>query len=172
MKIKECYTVLVPLINLILTGSKELSIEDGYIELSEGYKFSMDEYTQAKQSTHFYRCIHELLDSLNQQQKVDIVKIIAENDVLVTTALLTDLIESKKPINANQDNEAKFNKMMFEFISGINTDSVIYKVLYMYLENLHRIEIKEFSITKVEYVKVLKFNAQARNNEDILNMFV
>ncbi|MDM1456696.1 hypothetical protein HX025_08520 [Myroides odoratimimus] len=172
MKTKEYYSILVPLINLILTGSKEVVIEDECIKLSEGYFLSMEEYTQAKQSTHFYKCIHEFLEPLTQQQRVDIVKIIAENDVLVAAALLTDLIESKKPINANQDNEVEFNKMMFEFLSGINTDSVIYKVLYMYLENLHRIEIKEFSITKVEYVRILKFNAQTRNNEDILNMFV
>ncbi|WP_158211152.1 hypothetical protein [Myroides phaeus] len=172
MNTKEFYSVLVPLINLILTGKKEVAIEDDCIKLSEGYKFSMEEYAQAKQSTHFYKCIFEFLEHLNQQQKVDVVKIIVENDVLLTTAILTDLIESKKPINGNQDNEAEFNKMMFEFLTGINTHSVIYKELYMYLENLHRLEIKEFTITKVEYERVLKFNAQVRTNEDILNMFI
>ncbi|MDM1404504.1 hypothetical protein [Myroides marinus] len=172
MNTKEFYSVLVPLINLILTGKKEVTIEDDCIKLSEGYKFSMEEYAHAKQSTHFYRCIFEFLEHLNQQQKVDVVKIIVENDVLLTTAILTDLIESKKTINGNQDNEAEFNKMMFEFLTGINTHSVIYKVLYMYLENLHRLEIKEFAITKREYERGLKFNAQERNNEDILNMFI
>lgn len=172
MNTKEFYSVLVPLINLILTGNKEVVIENNCLKLSEGYNFSMEEYAQGKQSTHFYRCIHEFLEPLTQQQRVDIVKIIAENDVLVAAALLTDLIESKKPINGNQDNEAEFNKMMFEFLTGINTHSVIYKVLYMYLENLHRLEIKEFTITKVEYERVLKFNAQVRTNEDILNMFI
>lgn len=172
MKTKEYYSVLVPLINLILTGNKDIFIEHDSIKLSDGYKFSMEEYAKAKQSTHFYRCIHEFLEPLTQQQRVDIVKIIAENDVLVTAALLTDLIESKKPINANQDNEAEFNKMMFEFLSGINTDSVIYRVLYMYLENLHRVEVKEDCISGIEYDKVLKFNEQARTNEDILNMFI
>lgn len=172
MKTKEYYSVLVPLINLILTGSKEVVIEDECIKLSEGYFLSMEEYAQAKQSTHFYQCIHEFLKPLTQQQRVDIVKIIAENDVLVTAALLTDLIESKKPINTNKDNEAEFNKMMFEFLSGINTDSVIYRVLYMYIENLHRVEVVVDCISEIEYDKVLKFNKQARTNEDILNMFV
>ncbi|MVX37003.1 hypothetical protein [Myroides sp. LoEW2-1] len=41
MKTKEYYTVLVPLINLILTGSKEVVVEGDCIKLSEGYKFSM-----------------------------------------------------------------------------------------------------------------------------------
>lgn len=172
MKTKEYYSVLVPLINQILTGSKELIIENDCVKLSEGYKFSIEEFAQSKQSTHFYKCIFEFLEPLNQQQKVDVVKIIIENNVLLTTAILTDLMESKKPINGNLDNEAVFNKMMFEFLSGIKTDSVIYKLLYMYLENLHRLKIKEFTITKKEYKRVLKFNAQARNNEDILNMFV
>lgn len=172
MKTKEYYSVLVPLINLILTGNKELIIESERIKLSEGYKFSMKEYAQAKQSTHFYQCIHEFLEPITRRQRVDIVKIIIENDVLVTAALLTDLIESKKPINANQDNEAEFNKMMFEFLTGINTHSVIYKVLYMYLENLHRVDIKEFSIHKQEYERVLNFNNRSRSKEDILNMFL
>lgn len=172
MKTKEYYSVLVPLINLILTGTKELNVEDGYIKLSEGYKFSMQEYAQAKQSKYFYQCIHNFLDSVTQQQKANIIKIIVENDVLVTTAILTDLIESKKAININQDNEAVFNKMMFDFLSGTNIDSVIYRVLYLYLENLHRLEIKEFTINKDEYKRVLKFNTQVRSNEDILNMFI
>lgn len=86
-------------------------------------------------------------------------------------SLLTDLVESKKPININKDNEAVSNKMMFDYLSGNNVDRVIYKVLYKYLENLHRLNIKEFTITEGEYEKVLKFNAQARSNEDILNMF-
>ncbi|MDM1450425.1 hypothetical protein [Myroides odoratimimus] len=171
MKTKEYYSVLVPLINLILTGSKELLIENDCIELSEGYKFSMQEYTEAKQSKHFYQCIHQFLESITQQQKADIIKIIVENDVLLTTAIFSTYIESKKPINANQDNEAMFNEMMFDFLSGSNVDPIIYRVLYLYLENLHRIDIKEFTITEGEYERVLKFNAQARSSEDILNMF-
>lgn len=172
MKTKEYYTVLVPLINLILTGNKEITIANEFIKLSEGYKFSIQEYAQAKQSKHFYRCIQEFLVSLTQQQRVDIIKIIAENDVLLTTAILTDLIESKKAINTNQDNETVFNKMIFEFLSGNNTHSVIYRVLYLYLENLHRLEIKEVTITKKVYERILKFNTQSRSNEDILNMFI
>ncbi|MDM1347550.1 hypothetical protein HX017_10730 [Myroides marinus] len=172
MNTKEFYSVLVPLINLILTGNKEVAIEHNCIKLSDGYKFSMEEYAQAKQSTHFYGCIHDFLEPLTQQQRVDIIKIIAENDVLVTTALLTDLLESKKTINDNLDNEAVFNKMMFEFLSGNNTHSVIYRVLYLYLENLHRLEIKKVTITKEVYERILKFNTQSRSNEDILNMFI
>ncbi|SEJ40324.1 hypothetical protein SAMN04488018_13312 [Myroides marinus] len=171
MKTKECYSVLVPLINLILTGIKEVIIVNEFIKLSEGYKSSMQEYAQAKQSKHFYQCIHQFLESITQQQKANIIKIIVENDVLLTTAIFSTHIESKKPINNNQDNKAEFNKMMFEFLNGINTDPVIYRVLYLYLENLHRLKIKEFSITKVEYERVLKFNAQVRTNEDILSMF-
>lgn len=44
MKTKEYYSVLVPLINLILTGNKEVVIEHNCIKLSDGYKFSMEEY--------------------------------------------------------------------------------------------------------------------------------
>lgn len=171
MNTKEFYSVLVPLINLILTGSKELSIEDDRIKLSEEYKFSMEEYAQEKQSTNFHRCIHEFLDPLNQKEREDIFKIIIDNDVLLTTAILTDLIESKKPINGDQDNEAEFNKMMFEFLTGININSAIYRVLYMYLENLHRLNTKEFTISKFEYNRVLLFNNQKRSKREIFNMF-
>lgn len=171
MKAKEYYSVLVPLINLILTGSKEVVIENDCIKLSDGYKFSVEEYAQANQSTHFYQCIIEFLDDLNQQQKVNIIKIIVENDVLLTTAILTNLMESKKTISDNQDNEAVFNKMMFEFLGSINTHSVIYRVLYMYLENLHRVEVREGHISEIEYNKVLNFNEQERMDNDILNMF-
>ncbi|MVX36658.1 hypothetical protein [Myroides sp. LoEW2-1] len=131
----------------------------------------MQEYAEAKQSKHFYRCIQEFLVSLTQQQRVDIIKIIAENDVLLTTAILTDLIESKKAINTNQDNETVFNKMMFEFLRGTNTDSVIYRVLYLYLENLHRLDIKNLTISNNEYKRVLIFNNQKRSKREIFNMF-
>lgn len=48
MKTKDYYEVLVPLINLILTGSKEITIENEFIKLSEGYKFSMKEIHSSK----------------------------------------------------------------------------------------------------------------------------
>lgn len=55
--------------------------------------------------------------------------------------------------------------MMLEFLSGINTNLVFFRVSYLYfLENLHCLKIKEFTITKVEYGRVLKFNAQTRTN--------
>ncbi|WP_121964992.1 hypothetical protein [Myroides sp. N17-2] len=169
MKTKEYYSVIVPLINLILTSSKEVVIEDEWIKLSEGYFLSMEEYAQAKQSKHFYQCIHQFLESITQQQKADIIKIIVENDVLLTTAIFSVHIESKKPLNVNQNNEALFNKMMFDFLNGSNVDPIIYRVLYLYLENLHRLDIKELFISKDEYERVLRFNAKERSNEDILN---
>ncbi|MDM1514114.1 hypothetical protein [Myroides odoratimimus] len=171
MKTKGYYSVLVPLINLILTGNKEVVIVDDCVKLSDGYKFSMEEYAQGKQSTHFYECIVEFLDDLSRQQKVDIIKIIVENDILLTTAILTDVLESNRAINMNPDNEAMFNKMMFEFLTGISTNSIIYRVLYLYLENIHRLESKDFTIKKQEYMELLNFNGKIRLNDEIINMF-
>lgn len=172
MKTKKHYAVLVPLIHLILTGSKEIAIEDGRIKLSEGYFLSMEEYTKGKQSRHFYQCIHLFLASISQEDKADIIKILIENDTLLLAAMMTDQLESKKTINLNQDSKAVFNKMMFDFLCGNNINPIIHRALYFYVENLHRLEIKESFISRTEYEKVLKFNIQARNNEDILNMFV
>ncbi|MDH6600901.1 hypothetical protein M2306_001595 [Myroides gitamensis] len=61
---------------------------------------------------------------------------------------------------------------MFDFLCGKSIDQIIHRVIYFYLENLHRLEIIESFISKTEYERVVKFNAQARGNEDILNMFV
>lgn len=91
--------------------------------------------------------------------------------MLLITEILTDLIESKKPINANQYKETVFSKMMFDFLNGTNIDSVIYRVLYLYLENLHRLDIKEFTISKFEYNRVLFFNYRKRSTSKIFNMF-
>ncbi len=172
MKTKQYYSVLVPLINLILTSNKELIVENEYIKLSEGYFLSMEEYAKGKQSKYFYQCIHAFLASISQEEKADIIKILIENDTLLLAAMMTDQLKSKKPIDLNQDNKAVFNKMLFDFLCGNRMDPIISSTLYFYLENLHRLKIKEFSITKAEYERVLEFNAQARNNEDILNMFV
>ncbi|MGG5600629.1 hypothetical protein ACPDHJ_12625 [Myroides sp. C8-3] len=172
MKTKEYYAVLVPLIHLILTGSKEIAIEDDRIKLSEGYFFSTEEYTKGKQSKYFYQCIHFFLESVSQEEKADIIKILIENDTLLLAAMMTDQLASKKPINLNQDSKAVFNKMMFDFLCGNNIDPIIHRVIYFYLENLHRLEFTEPYISKTEYERVLKFNAQVRSNEDILNMFV
>lgn len=172
MKTKEYYAVLVPLIHLILTGSKEIAIEDDWIKLSEGYFLSMKEYAKGKQSRYFYQCIHFFLEPVSQEEKADIIKILIENDTLLLAAMMTDQLASKKPINLNQDSKAVFNKMMFDFLCGNSIDPIIHRVLYFYLENLHRLEIIESFISKTEYERILKFNAQVRRNEDILNMFV
>lgn len=172
MKTKKHYAVLVPLIHLILTGSKEIAIEDERIKLSEGYFLSVEEYAKGKQSRHFYQYIHSFLESISQEDKADIIKILIENDTLLLAAMMTDQLESKKTINLNQDSKAVFNKMMFEFLCGNNINPIIHRTLYFYLENLHRLEITESFISKTEYKRVLKFNAQVRSNEDILNMFI
>lgn len=172
MKTKEYYAVLVPLIHLILTGSKEVVIEDDCIKLSEGYFLSIEEYAKGKQSMYFYQCIHFFLESVSQEEKADIIKILIENDTLLLAAMMTDQLTFKKPINLNQDSKAIFNKMMFDFLCGNSIDPIIHRVIYFYLENLHRLEITESFISKTEYKRILKFNAQVRSNEDILNMFV
>ncbi|MGS4346275.1 hypothetical protein ACKUSY_11910 [Myroides odoratus] len=172
MKTKKQYAVLVPLIHLILTGSKELAIEDDRIKLSEGYFLSMEEYAKGKQSRYFYQRIHFFLESVSQEEKADIIKILIENDTLLLAAMMTDQLASKKPINLNQDSKAVFNKMMFDFLCGNNIDPIIHRVLYFYLENLHRLEITESFISKTEYKRVLKFNTQVRSSEDILNMLI
>lgn len=171
MKTKKQYAVLVTLIHLILTGSKEIAIEDERIKLSEGYFLSMEDYAKGKQSRYFYQCIHFFLESVSQEEKADIIKILIENDTLLLAAMMTDQLESKKPINLNQDSKAVFNKMMFDFLCGNNIDPIIHRVIYFYLENLHRLEIKESFISKTEYERILKFNAQVRSNEGVLNMF-
>lgn len=171
MKTKKHYAVLVPLIHLILTGSKEIAIEDDRIKLSEGYFLSMEEYAKGKQSRYFYQYIHFFLETVSQEEKADIIKILIENDTLLLAAMMTDQLTSKKPINLNHDSKVVFNKMMFDFLCGNNINPIIHRTLYFYLENLHRLEIKGFSISKKEHDRILQFNAQGRGNEDILNMF-
>lgn len=172
MKTKEYYAVLVPLIYLILTGSKEVVIEDDRIKLSEGYFLSMEEYAKGRQSRYFYQCIHFFLESVSQEEKADIIKILIENDTLLLAAMMTDQLASKKTINLNQDSKAVFNKMMFDFLCGNSIDPIIHRVIYFYLENLHRLEITDSFILKTGYERILKFNAQVRRGEDIFNMFV
>lgn len=53
MKTKKNYAVLVPLIHLILTGSKERAIEYDRIKLSEGYFLSMEEYVKGSKGDAF-----------------------------------------------------------------------------------------------------------------------
>ncbi|MBB1148538.1 hypothetical protein H4K35_00045 [Myroides sp. NP-2] len=171
MKTKKQYAVLVPLIHLILTGSKEIAIEDEGVKLSEGYFLSMEEYAKGKQSRYFYQCIHFFLESVSQEEKADILKILIENDTLLLAAMMTDQLESKKSTNLNQDSKAIFNTMMFDFLCGNNTDPVIHRTLYFYLENLHRLEVKNLTISNNEYKRVLNFNNQKRSKREIFNMF-
>lgn len=172
MKTKKHYAVLVPLIHLILTRSKEIAIEDERIKLSKGYFLSMEEYANGKQSKYFYQCIHSFLESISQEERAEIIKILIENDTLLLAAMMIDQLESKTTINLNQDSKAVFNKMMFDFLCDNNINTIIHRALYYYLENLHRLEIKESSISRIEYERVLKFNTQVRRDEDFFNMFV
>jgi hypothetical protein len=132
----------------------------------------MEEYAKGKQSRYFYQCIHFFLESVSQEEKADIIKILIENDTLLLAAMMTDQLESKKSINLNQDSKVIFNKMMFDFLCGNSIDPIIHRVIYFYLENLHRLEITDSFILKTEYERILKFNAKAKTRDDILNMFV
>lgn len=171
METKEYYSVLVPVINLILTGYNEIDENNGIITLSTGYQNSTEEYSKGKQSLHFLDSINRYLESLSLDQKKDIVKIILDNDVLLTATILTHQLESSTPINISNDNQEYLDKVVFNYLSDNTVDPFLYKILYMYLENLHRIERNQWSITITEYNRILKLNKKERDRDDILNMF-
>lgn len=63
--------------------------------------------------------------------------------------MMTDQLESKKTINLNQDSKVVVNKMMLDFLRGNSINPIISSILYFYLENLHRLKIKEFRLLKL-----------------------
>lgn len=89
----------------------------------------MEEYTKGKQSSHFYSCIHSFFESISQEEKVDIIKILIENDTILLAVMMTDQLESKKTINLNQVNKDSIHiKILVAYNYEANPNHLTHKV--------------------------------------------
>ena len=157
------------LINLILTGEKKIDHNSQLITVGQEFMDSLSLNKSDDYNTYFLSRIEEFLCSSSQKEKVDITKILLENEDLITGVLLINrLINDSTSFNHNDFSDT-LDSVIASFNLDHKVDPVLTLSLYFYIESISNITIANGQITKSDYKKIIKFHSIKRDLKELLN---
>lgn len=171
MKKQTFYTVLIPLINKILTNQEELNFNHKTINLSENFVSSIQDFKKGEQSVYILSCIYSFLNNLNKKKRVDLSKVFMDNNHILISFLITQEIQKNNAINI-EDSGREMHLLLLNYLSKKEFDHRLIYTLFFYLENLFLIEKEDQKISLETYNKIIEVNSRARNKKDIFNTFI
>ncbi|GEM_PF-3020491 len=166
MKTKEFYTVLLPLINCILTGKPFVDAKQSPIRLSKAFIISLTDSIPTSFNKHLLRCIKSYLKNLNEQDINQLTYFFVDNRHLLSVAVLIRDAECTTPQSKAYYND-ELILILLDFLEQKQFDMSLDLTLYLYLENLLQIEMENGRISVETYRKTLRFNSRIRTKDEI-----
>lgn len=161
MKTKEFYTVLLPLINCILTGKPLVDAKQSPIRLSRAFMSSLTDSLPPSFNKYLLRCIKSYLKNLNEQEIKQLTYFFVDNRHLLSVAVLIRDAECTIPQSKAYYND-ELILILLDFLEQRKFDMSLHLTLYLYLENLLQIEMENGRISVETYQKSLVFNSRYR----------
>ncbi len=166
MKTKEFYSVLLPLINCILTGKPFVDAKQSPIRLSKAFISSLTDSLPSSFNKHLLHCIKSYLQNLNEQDINQLTYFFVDNRHLLSVAVLIRDAEC-----TTLQSKAYYNDelilILLDFLEQKQFDLSLHLTLYLYLENLLQIEMEKGYISIETYCKTLRFNSRIRTKDEI-----
>lgn len=107
------------------------------------------------------------MKSCSQQEKVDLIKILYENEDLVTgVSFINRLVTDSKSLNQN-DFSGTVDAALASFIIDNEVHLIIAFSFYYYIESISKSTIVKGEITKSEYEKIIKFHSSKRDLKEL-----
>ncbi len=157
MKRNDFYSVLVPLINSILTGYPDIDFTGSRIRLSPAFVAAYNAPTATRFYLHLVRCMELYFKSASEKVLIDFTTFFVENRNLLSIAVLIRDADCEVP-----QSEAYYNDelilILLDFIDQKHLDVSLLFTLYLYLENLLEIDMENQSIAVEVYENILKCN--------------
>lgn len=109
------------------------------------------------------------MSSCSQEEKVDIIKVLFENDDLITGAsLINRLVTNSKSLKQNDFSDT-VNSVLASFIIDHEVHPILTLPLYFYIESISKSTIINGEITKIDYQKILEFHSIKRDLKDVFS---
>lgn len=167
MKTKEYYKPIKSLINLILTGEREIALNDDPIIVIEEFTNSLTPNMNDTYNLYFLNRIDNFLGTCNNEERVDLLKVYLENDVLVFGVAFMDRLVTKSAMLGKIDLSDNLNSVFFSFVNDREVHPILFFSLYFYVENVLKITIVNGMVSKADYKKVIKYNSIKREIDDV-----
>ena len=170
MEIKEFYKPIKLLVNLILTGKKEITINNNPIIVTQEFVDAISEYSRNTYNLYFLNRIESFLESCNNDERFDLLKFYQENDVLLIGAsILSEQLADSAKLEGKDFSEI-LNSMFSDYIVNKEVHPVLCFAIYFYVENLSKINIVNGMVSRKEYQKAIKFNSIKRDIKDVYDI--
>lgn len=170
MEIKEFYKPITSLVNLILTGKKEITVNNNPIIVNQEFTNAISQYDRNTYNLYFLNRIESFLASSNNNDRCDLLKFYQENDVLLIGAsILNEQIVDSAKLEGKDFSET-LNSMFSDYIVNKEVHPVLSFAIYFYVENLAKINIVNGMVSRKEYQKAIKFNSIKRDIKDVYDI--
>lgn len=166
MKNKEFYRPIKTLVNLILTGEKEINQDLVFIPVTQEFVNSLNNIND-DYNLYFLSCIENFLSSCSKQEKVDVIKVLCENqDLLHGVSLINGMIANSKSLKQN-DSTDTIDSMLSNFIIDGQVHRILTLSIYFYIETIAKINVINRKVTINDYKKSVEFHSIKRDLKDL-----
>jgi hypothetical protein len=169
MKNNEFYSPMKSLINLILTGEREMIEKGKTIRVTQEFIDSLSLTTCDDYNLYFLSRIEDFLSSCSQEEKVDIIKVLFENEDLITGVLfINKLVTASKSLKQNDFSDT-LNSALASYIIDNEVHPILTFSFYFYIESISKITIVNGQITKSYYKKIIEFHSIRRDLKEVFS---
>lgn len=166
MKNKEFYRPIKTLVNLILTGEKEINQDLVFIPVTQEFVNSLNNIND-DYNLYFLSCIENFLSSCSKEEKVDVIKVLCENqDLLHGVSLINGMIANSKSLKQN-DSTDTIDSMLSNFIIDGQVHRILTLSIYFYIETIAKINVINRKVTINDYKKSVEFHSIKRDLKDL-----
>jgi hypothetical protein len=168
MENKEFYSPIKSLVNIILTSEKKINQDGEFIPLTQEFIDSLinidDDY-----NLYFLSCIENFLSNCSKEEKVDVIKVLCENeDLLHGVSIMNTIIKNPKSLK-----QSDFSDTVDSVLSNYLTDGELHPIItlaiYFYIESVAKIEVNSGEIALSDYEKIVEFHSIKRDLKDLFS---
>lgn len=170
MKNKEFYSPIKSLVNLILTGEKEITVNNDPIIVTQEFVDAISQYDRNTYNLYFLNKIESFLKSCNNEERFDLLKFYHENNVLLIGASILNKQLADSAKLEGKDFSEILDSMFSDYIVNKEVHPVLCFAIYFYVENLAKINIVNGMVSRNEYQKAIKFNSIKRDVKDVYDI--
>jgi hypothetical protein len=167
MKNNEFYGPIKSLLNLILTGDRIIDQDGELITLVQEFMDSLPSNNGDDYNIYFLSYIEEFLSNCSQEEKVDLIKVLYENeDIMRGVSLINTLVTNSKSLKQN-DFSGTVDSVLARYIIDNEVHPILTFSFYFYIETISKITIVNGQITKSDYEKIIEFHSIKRDLNEL-----
>ena len=155
------------IVNLILTGERKIDQDAESIVVVPEFIESLLPHNKGDYNLYFLGCIEEFLRRCNNEEKVDVLKVLYENEnVTHAVSIMSTIIKKPKYLkqNAFSDN---LDSALSNFLTSGEVHPIITLSIYFYIESIAKSTIVNGEIIQSDYEKIIEFHSIKRDLRDL-----